>query len=232
MDSLFNPAVMLLKRLSVALLTLVLVGCSISTPNQQPVLKNTDQTLVDAHQQRLDSIFRWQLSARLAIIQRQPNERDGLYLDWRWQRQPDTRQQLRFSHPLKGQLATLTMLPEHAELTLEGERYQGDNAEQLLQRVLGARLPLDELSQWVLGKVTPTLNQRQFISGGRLAAASVTRANAERWSIQWFYGDAADPLPQQIQLQSAQLLIKIQMNEWQLTPSLTAQPVTQDANTL
>lgn len=210
------------KNLCGPLFILFLASCSIATPEQKPLLKNTDQTVVDAHQQRLNSIFRWQLSARLAIIQRVTDERDGLYLDWRWQRQPDARQQLRFSHPLKGQLATLTIMPGRTELLVDGERYQDRNPEQLLQRVLGAQLPVAELSQWVLGKVTPSLRQRQFISGGRLAAASVIRDNGEYWSIEWFYGDDADPLPQQIQLQSAQLLIKIQFNQWQPTPTLTA----------
>ena len=199
----------------------MLAACSISTPPQQPLLDNTEQRVVDAHQQRLKAIYRWQLSARLAIIQKTEAQRDGLYLDWRWQRQPDSRQQLRFSHPLKGQLATLTILPQTAQLTLADESFFGSNPEALLQRVLGVRLPLKQLPQWVLGKQTSALKRPRFIRGGRLAAASFTDANAEHWQIQWFYANDTALLPAQIELESAQLHIKMQLNDWHLTPELS-----------
>lgn len=207
---------------------LVLTGCSIPSPKQQVLLENTSAVVVEAHQQHLHSIYRWQLSARLAITQKQPNERDGLYLDWRWQRQPEAQQQLRFSHPLKGQLASLTLSPAGAELIIDGERYQDRSADRLLQRVLGAPLPVIQLSDWVIGKTTPALTHQRFISGGRIAEARVTRAGGALWQINWYYADAESLLPQQIHLESNQLRIKMQLNQWQVTPALPVEPLAED----
>lgn len=209
-----------LIRANVIILTTVLAGCAIPTPPQQVILDNTSAVVVEAHQQRLNEIFRWQLSARLAVVQKLNNERDGLYLDWRWQRQPDNRQQLRFSHPLKGQLAKLTVLPSGATLTIDDEHYSGRSADRLLQRVLDMPLPVVELSDWVIGKTTATLKHKRFISGGRIAEATVSRNAGEVWRINWFYAGDDDLLPQQIHLESNQLRIKMQLNQWQLTPSL------------
>ena len=199
------------------LVALVTVGCSIPRPEQQTILKDTQQTTVDAHQQRLDSIFRWRLSARLAVFQLQTDERDSLYLDWQWQ-QPMPVQQLRFSHPLKGQLAKLTINTDAATLVTAEQSYRERSAERLIERILGARLPVNALSEWVLGKVTPSLKQRKFITGGRIAEATVSRAAGVSWSIKWYYGDQL--LPQQIHLESNQLRIKMQLTEWQTWPRL------------
>lgn len=205
---------------------LMLAGCSMPTPSPQTILENTDYAAVTEHQQRLDSIFRWRLSARLAIVQKANDERDGLYLNWDWQRQPDQHQNLRFSHPLKGQLASLTITPQGAQLNADGEQYQDRSAERLLHRVLGLKLPVNALSQWVLGKVTPSLQQRAFIAGGRIAKADVHTAAGQLWSLQWFYGEQL--LPQQIHLESNQLRIKLQLNNWQISPELAPNDAVQD----
>lgn len=220
-----------LLHASMLVLTLVLAGCAIPTPPQQVILDNTSTVVVEAHQQRLNEIYRWQLSARLAIVQKLSDERDGLYLDWRWQRQPAARQQLRFSHPLKGQLANLTLLPTGATLTIHDARYSGANGAQLLKRVLGVQLPVVELSNWVIGKTTAALTHKRYISGGRIAAATVTQSSGERWRIHWFYASDDATLPEQIHLESNQLRIKMQLNQWQLTPALSSLDTAQEKQT-
>jgi len=188
-------------------------GCSIPMPDTQRHDKTVSQSLINAHQQQLDSINRWQLSARMAIIQKHNNERDGLYVNWQWQPLDSPQQRLRFSHPLKGQIAELTIDHQQASLNYDGQRYNDRSAERLLKRLLNVDVPVTALSQWALGKTTARLKQLNYLADGKLAAATVEAAAGELWKIDWYYQQQL--LPSQVHLESNQIKLKMQINEWQ-----------------
>ncbi|MGM0524879.1 MAG: lipoprotein insertase outer membrane protein LolB [Pseudomonadota bacterium] len=197
-------------------LTASVTGCSIPTPDTQRHDKTVSQSIIDAHQQQLDSINRWQLSARMAVIQKRNNERDGLYVDWQWQPNNSPQQRLRFSHPLKGQVAELTVDDQFASLNYDGQRYNDRSAERLLKRLLKVEVPVTALSQWALGKTTARLKQLNYLADGKLAAATVETKAGELWKINWYYQQQL--LPTQVHLESNQIKLKMQINEWQTWP--------------
>lgn len=209
------------KLLVAVTLPLILNACSMPAPQQQPRIQNVPKAMVQAHQTQLSKLTRWQLSARMALIQKQAEQRDSVYLNWRWQQQP-AQQNLLFSHPLKGQLAELSIEPKYSTLQFDGERYQDRSSQQLLSRVLGVRLPVEQLSHWVMGQRTQQLQHPQYIAPGLLSKAQVTTQDGQRWQINWFYDLTSDTqtlmLPSQIHLESNQFRIKLQLNDWQTYP--------------
>lgn len=224
MNGFMQPSVTLRRCLGLALTMLYLAGCSIPTPNTHEQSNQVSPQLIQQHQQRLDSIFRWTLSARLALFQKRTDERDGVYLDWQWQRQEQT-QQLRFSHPLRGQLATLRIQPQQSTLSYDGNDYQDRTASGLLHRLFDTPVPVKELSRWAIGQYTPRLTAVQYLADGRIGEAQYNDPLNRQWQINWFYPDLtsetetvnSSQLPEQVHLESTDFRIKLQMNDWQLT---------------
>jgi outer membrane biogenesis lipoprotein LolB len=91
-----------------------LTGCALPTPSEQASSTEVNQRIIDAHQQKLEQLQQWSLSGRMAVIQKQNKERDSFYINWHYQ---PHQQVIRFSHPLKGQLAKLTVDDSGALLT-------------------------------------------------------------------------------------------------------------------
>ncbi|MGM0482119.1 MAG: lipoprotein insertase outer membrane protein LolB [Pseudomonadota bacterium] len=205
--------------LALICLSALMTGCSIPTPQQQSHSERVNPQQIEQHQQRLQRIFRWQLSARMAVIQRQTDERDSVYLNWHWQRDQQITQNLRFSHPLKGQLAELTIRPGAATLAYQQQDYQAASASRLLKRLLHVEVPIEALSHWVIGKASGRLQQQTYLPDGRLATAAVASSAGRLWQIQWFYPARQQNqpmLPSQIHLQSNNLQIKMQLTDWQV----------------
>lgn len=155
------------------------------------------------------------MSGRMALIQKELDERDSFYVNWQYQ---PTYQELRFSHPLKGQLAKLTVSNQQATLVdSNGAKRSALNAPVLLASVLQVYIPFEQLHQWIVGQKTSQLKKLTYYNDGTLASASVIQ-NHEQWRIRWFYNSETEaelPLPEQVHIESPTLKIKVQMNEWQ-----------------
>ncbi|WP_300317165.1 lipoprotein insertase outer membrane protein LolB [Idiomarina sp.] len=204
-----------LIRFAVLLAVLLATGCSIPTPSHQDSSRQVNADLVRAHQNKLNTLNSWSMSGRMALIQKKLDERDSFYVNWQYQ---PTYQELRFSHPLKGQLAKLTVSDQQATLVdSNGTERSALNAPVLLASVLQVYIPFEQLHQWVVGQKTPQLKKLTYYNDGTLASASVIQ-NDEQWRIRWFYKLEAEkklPLPEQVHIESPTLKIKVQMNEWQ-----------------
>lgn len=154
----------------------------------------------------------------MALIQKKNDKRDSFYINWEYQPQ---QQVLRFSHPLKGQLARLT-IDDHGALLIdsEGNERWDVSAERLLFQLLRVSIPVDKLPQWILGKKSKRLEQLRYYKNGTLAEAAVTLPD-DTWQLRWFYDTQTQqelPLPEHVHLESPTLLIKVQIQTWQPTP--------------
>lgn len=200
------------------LITGVLTGCSLPPPSKQTSTTQINSRLIQAHQHKLIQITEWSLSGRMALIQKKNDERDSFYINWEYQPQ---QQVLRFSHPLKGQLARLTIDDNGALLIdSEGNERWGPSAERLLFQLLHVAIPVDKLPHWILGKKSKRLGQLRYYPNGTLAEATVNLPG-DTWQLQWFYDTQTQqelPLPEQVHLESPTLLIKVQIQAWQPTP--------------
>ncbi|ATZ72338.1 outer membrane lipoprotein LolB [Idiomarina sp. X4] len=204
-----------LTKLVVLLTVLLVSGCSIPTPSHQDSNRQVNIDLVNNHQNKLNAFNNWSMSGRMALIQKELDERDSFYVNWRYQ---PTYQELRFSHPLKGQLAKLTVSERQATLVdSNGATRSALTAPVLLADVLQVYIPFEQLHQWLIGQRTARLNNLTYYNNGTLASASVIQNN-QQWRIRWFYDSQTDtelPLPEQLHIDSPTLKIKVQMQEWQ-----------------
>jgi len=196
-------------------ITSLLTGCALPTPAEQASSTEVNQNIIDAHQKKLEQLQQWSLSGRMAIIQKRNKERDSFYINWQYL---PHQQVIRFSHPLKGQLAKLTIDDNGALLVDSNEQERwAPSADELLYRLLGASVPFKQLHYWVLGRKTSSLESDRYHNDGTLARAKLLNQQQD-WHISWFYDQNKSQtlrLPQQIHLESPELLIKVQMKEWQ-----------------
>lgn len=114
---------LMLRILLITLVCAVVAGCASAPPERSTT--TTASASAQAHQAQLAALSAWQLDGQIAVFERLKDERHAVYL--RWQHQPDATQ-LRFSHPLKGTLATLTADATGAILQREGEAPCGQAA--------------------------------------------------------------------------------------------------------
>ncbi|HEU0282808.1 MAG TPA: lipoprotein insertase outer membrane protein LolB [Gallionella sp.] len=107
---------------------------------------------------------------------------------------------------------------QNATLEEGNKHYQADNAETLMQQVLGWYLPLGGLHHWVLGLAeTGSPAQIERDGNGQIA---VLRQNG--WEIRYLrYAAAstapeADSLPTRLQLSRGNLQMQLLIDEWEL----------------
>lgn len=204
-----------LFKATILLTALLVSGCSIPTPSYQDSGRQVNPNLVKAHQDKIKSFNDWSMSGRLALIQKERDERDSLYINWQ---QKPSYQELRFSHPFKGQLAKLTIDSQQATLVdSKGTKRSALDASTLLTDLFQVSIPFNQLHRWLVGEKTAQLEALTYYNDGTLASASIIQQN-RLWKIQWFYNSSSSnklTLPEQIHIESSTLKIKVQMQEWQ-----------------
>lgn len=192
-----------------------LTGCALPTPSEKASSTEVNQSVINSHQQKLEQLQQWSLSGRMAVIQKEKKERDSFYINWHYL---PHQQIIRFSHPLKGQLAKLTIDDSGALLVdSDNEERWASSADALLYQLLGASVPFEQLNDWVIGKKTMALKAVHYHKDGTLAQSWVFNQGQD-WQINWFYDQNKSQtliLPEQIHLESSDLLIKVQVNQWQ-----------------
>jgi len=96
------------------------------------------------------------------------------------------------------------------------KHYQADNADALMEKVLGWHLPLRGLHQWVLGLPdTDSPVQIKRDSKGR-----ISELLQDGWEVRYLrYADGrADSLPTRLQLSLEHLKVQLLIDEWQWNP--------------
>lgn len=153
-------------------LLLLLAGCA-ATPELPPVA-DPSQAWAD-HQRRLAGVAAWQLGGRIAIRTEDEGWQAGI--DWRQQEQAYL---IQLTGPLgqgslrlegDGRLVTLSS----GEDTLVDE-----DAEALLYRQMGWRVPLAALRYWALGLPAPGAAEQELNPQGMLA-----RLHQAGWTIEF-----------------------------------------------
>ncbi|WP_127346891.1 lipoprotein insertase outer membrane protein LolB [Pseudidiomarina mangrovi] len=206
--------------LLLALLQVTLNGCS-STPKQQH-LSTIDRSAALSHQQQLQGITSWRLQGQIALFDVIAQKRHSLYLDW--QHSPAT-STIRFSHPLQGTLARLEQTPAGAVLIDDDDnRYYAADAETLLRDYFDLALPFNLVSELMLGREQPTMQQQQYIVLDQqqpplaLLSSYAIPASGQLWQAQLSNYKAVQgiQLPQQFELSAREWRIKLRVNQWQL----------------
>lgn len=153
----------------------------------------------------------FELSGRIAV--RYGGEASGGQLRWRHDRDGD---EMLISSPLGQGVARILREGEAVTLTTaNGREYHAADAEALTERVLGFRLPLAGLSDWVQGRPAPEAQgptRARRDARGRLA-----ELEQAGWRIEYLaYADAPDghELPTRLRLTYPALELRLVIGEW------------------
>ena len=170
-----------------------------------------DSRLLEMQEQReglLQTMQAWSLRGRLAISG--PNGSGSGSLDW----QQDGRE-FRFavSAPVTGKTWTLSGDERHAQLTgLHAQPVEADDAASLLMQELGWRVPVVELSSWVLGLRAPGPSDISFREDG-LPLEILQNG----WKVEYRDYDKTQepPLPRRIFASQEEFRVRLAIQHWQ-----------------
>lgn len=146
----------------------------------------------------------FELSGRVAV--RYGTESATGRAEWRHARGADD---LVISSPLGQGIAELTRRGDtYTLVTSDGRRYTAEDVEALTESVLGWRLPLEGLPDWVRARPLPRAPAETKVEDGRLA-----RLAQSGWTIEYLeYGENA--LPRRMRLTRDALDIRLVIEEW------------------
>lgn len=219
--SLANSGIFM-RLLTLLCLCLLLSACASRPPSMGE--HDADRTQIDAHQADLAAIESWQLQSRLAFFDLRDDSRQSASLRWQY---TDGYHAIRLSHPLRGTLARLEEGASGAVLTdNEGRSYPADDIESLLAWHLNLILPIDLINDALLGRIPDTqLINPQYYANGTLAEYSVDFDQNNAWQRQTWHvsldryqnaQDSAIRLPHQLELQSEDYRIRLNITQWQI----------------
>jgi outer membrane lipoprotein LolB len=187
-----------------SLLLILLASCA--SPRLRP-----DSRLLELQQQRerlLLPMTPWSLSGRLAISG--PNGSGSGTLVWQ---QNGRDFQFAVSAPVTGKTWTLSGDDQHASLVgLHARPVEARDATSLLQRELGWKVPVLELSSWVLGLRAPGRAEISFREDD-LPREIVQNG----WTVEYRDYDLTrvPPLPQRIFASQGEFKVRLAIQRWE-----------------
>ena len=162
------------------------------------------------HLAELEAVKHFDIRGRIGVQTNPRGFSGGLH----WQHAPDSDAMLLFS-PLGGQVAQIDTTPAHVTLTTsDGKRYEATDAASLTRKTLGWGLPMQGLSDWVLGRPHGTTpDNARWDAMGRLVALQ-----QDGWDIEYGQYSAVDgrQLPTRVSLKSPQVNLKLVIEQWSL----------------
>lgn len=177
----------------VLVVTALLVGCAQLSPRVVPL-----------------STAQFELTGLIAV--RYDHQASSGNVAWR---HAANRDELLITSPLGQGVARIVR--EHGSVTLtaaNGRRYRAASAEALTQRVLGFRLPLKGLADWVRGRPAPDSPARtRYGAAGRL-----TELYQSGWRIEYLAYGATGRLPSRLQLNYPGLELRLAITRWEKLP--------------
>ena len=196
-----------------AFMTLCLLATLAACSSLPPKAPTTTPASLSLHQQHLASlgrIQRFELKGRLGV------QADGkgysASLIWLHNAEQDD---IRIYSPLGGQLARIQKTANGISLEdAQGQVSVGKDAESLTQTLLGWRLPLSGLADWVLGRpVTAAMASLTWDEAGHTLSL-----NEADWAIDYQHYQASPDtfLPHKLSLKNARVQLKLIVEKWTL----------------
>jgi outer membrane lipoprotein LolB len=197
------------QRLIATCLVLLLAACS--TLPTAPVSSTASQAS-QQRMQHLASVKQFSLEAKLAV--QYSGKGYTARLEWQHDGQED---HMRIFSPLGQQVALIHRTAQSVTLTDQsGKQHQAADVATLTERLLGWRLPLAGLSQWVLGiPHADTPFQASYLENGQ--PAQITQ---DDWRIDYEdYHEVAlngttEQLPHTTRLQQQDVRLKLVIQHW------------------
>lgn len=186
-----------MTRLLILCATLLLGACASAPPVPQEIPPRPAR----------ENVQKFALSGRVAIEQAQ--QANTVRLLWEHSREGDS---LGFASPLGNMLAELQSTPKGARwISADGELYEARTADRLMTRLTDTPIPLEALSQWVIGRLSATAGDIRRDAQGRLLSAL-----DQGWSVRITSYESEQPnaLPRTLEIEYPGLRLKLAIEEW------------------
>ncbi|GFN46908.1 lipoprotein insertase outer membrane protein LolB [Candidatus Regiella insecticola] len=197
------------------LASLILAGCITTQP---PSVISLNSYQWHQHEQKLQQIEQFQVSGSIAYF----SEKQKTYARFFWQQHSEKNYRLLLTNPLGTIEFELRVQPEFTLLIdNRGKRHFSKNPQEIIQRLTGMWIPLDNLHQWMLG--LPGKSQsHNFTLDNQYRLKQINYRQADQiWSVNYqSYTEGSTPLPKRIELktQAGKKRIKLKIDSWKLHP--------------
>ncbi|ASD67899.1 outer membrane lipoprotein LolB [Pseudoalteromonas piscicida] len=192
-----------LRQLHLILLIflLILTGCAQQLP-QQNVAQDWQSTL---KQQK-----NWQARGKLAFIA--PDNRQSANFNWYLK---EDKQNLILTSFVGTRIFELEELDTHSELTFEDNVHKGMDSSDLVKRLSGLSLPVNQAPQWLTGLVEAPASELDDL--GRIRNAQWQSPSGRVWQITYQQYKMQDGmwLPSRMKLSSTNIEVKVLITSWQ-----------------
>ena len=206
----------LLLSISGLLLAFLLVSCS-GLPAQNgdvSIARSdalTDQPWIENRQQALKDLQHWRIQGRFSLVT--DDEAWSGRLDWHQQSQQEYL--IKFSDPAGQGALHLVGGEGIVELHLaNGDRYQAENADELLRKETNWALPISSLWYWVRALPDPNLSVRSEWQKQLLPL----KMDQDSWHVSYLSYNDVDQLqfPRKITVEKDDLKLKLIITTWEI----------------
>lgn len=152
----------------------------------------------------------WHVKGKLAFIS--PDERQSANLNWQ---QTKNNNNLVLTSFIGTRILQLRQTSEGAELEFDDDKYYDTNAAQLLKRLTGFTLPVNNAENWLKGTIDAQSLKVDEL--GRATQVLWFDDIGKKWQIEYasYIQSAGYWLPTKITLKHQKIKIKIQLYDWQ-----------------
>lgn len=195
----------------IPLASLVLAACTTTKPSGPATSPTSPQWR--AHEQAVQQLEQYQTRGSFAYL----SDQKKVYARFFWQQYSSDRYRLLLTNPLGSTELDLNVQKNVVQLTdNQGKRYVSDNAEEMIRKLTGMAIPLDNLRQWMLG-LPGEANDFKLDDQYRLNSLTYQQGG-QTWTVNYQdYNNSLQPqLPSRLELKQGDQRIKLKMDNWTL----------------
>lgn len=193
------------------LASLVLTACTLTKPSGPATSPDSPQWRT--HQQAVQQLEQYQTRGAFAYL----SDQKKVYARFFWQQYSADRYRLLLTNPLGSTELELNVQKDTVQLTdNQGKRYVSDNPEEMIRKLTGMAIPLNNLRQWMLGLPGEASD---FRLDDRYRLSKLTYQQGDlTWTVTYqdYNTDLKPQLPSRLELQQGDQRIKLKMDSWTL----------------
>ena len=197
-----------LATLSLAVISLVLSGCSTTTPKQHSQFSKTTWL---QHKNTVDHIQKWQFSGRFSAKTDTENWTGSITWSQNLQKY-----KINISGPLSTGSIMLEGEENFARLQLSDDQTVTDiNPQSLLYAHTGLKLPVNELRYWLLGLPSP---QNSYSTVELNEKGQLSKLSQNNWEVKFkrYTTTNKRQLPDKIFLVNHEINVRLIIQKWQI----------------
>ncbi|MFB6421961.1 MAG: lipoprotein insertase outer membrane protein LolB [Candidatus Malihini olakiniferum] len=202
-----NNTLSILRITSLA--SLLLTACTAIKPDVLKVTRDAPTWL--QHEQKLQKLSQYQIRGAFAYL----SDSKKLSANFFWQESSPQSYCLLLTNLFGVTELKIYTQPEGIQIIdRKGKRYTGKDAEYILSRLTGMRIPLNNLRQWMIG--LPGDAQQFTIDEHARLKTAILQKNGLTWEAKYIgYDNGVTPtMPNAMELRQGKQRIKLKMNNW------------------